>query len=125
MSNDNYSAPVYPARQEMLKRQTTELNERMNRFLHHPCDSIELSGLAEELEGLAANFRAARDRSVEEHQDPELHKYRVLVNSVQMFECEIECTDAERMAVARDTDGGIFTEIGEGTWSIESVERVE
>lgn len=125
MSNDTYSAPVFPPRQEALKRQTEELNARMNRFLHSPLDSIELHGLAEELEGLSMQFRRASERSVEEHLDKTVYKYRVLVTSVSHYECEIESTDADRMQVARDTDGGEFEEIGEGSWTIESVERVE
>jgi hypothetical protein len=125
MSNDTYSAPVFPPRQAALKRQTEDLNARMNRFLHSPLDSIDLHGLAEELEGLSQQFRRASERSVEEHLDKDIHKYRVLVTSVSRYECEIESTDADRMQVARDTDGGIFSEIGEGSWTIESVERVE
>lgn len=125
MSNDQYSAPVFPPRQEMLKRMTKELNDRMQRFHNAPLDSIELHGLAEELEDLSQKYRLASERSVEEHLDKTVRKYRVYVESVSMYETEIECTDAERMQVARDTDGGIFTEIGSGSWTIKSVERVE
>ena len=125
MSNDSYSAPVFPPRQESLKRQTEELNARMNRFLHSPLDSIDLHGLADELEGLSRQFRSASERSVEEHLDKTVYKYRVLVTSVSHYEVEIQTTAADRKQVARDTDGGTFSEIGEGSWTIESVERVE
>lgn len=125
MSSDSYMAPVYPPRQEMLKLMTEELTGRLARFHNGRLDSIELHGLAEELDGLAAKYRAASERSVEEHVDPTVRKYRVFVESVSHYEVEIESTDADKMQVARDTDGGIFDEIGEGSWTIKSVERVE
>jgi len=125
MSNDTYSAPVTAERQENLKDRTEELHDRMQRFLHHPLDSIEVHGLGEELEGLAAQFKAVSERSVDEHQDQTIRKYRVVVNSHSKFETEIECRDCDKWAVAQDTDGGVFTEIGEGTWHIQAVELVD
>lgn len=67
MSNDSYSAPVIPERQEFLKLRTEELRDRFARFFNHPLDSIELHGLAEELDGLADQLRAVSERSVDEH----------------------------------------------------------
>jgi hypothetical protein len=122
MSNDNYSTPVTRERQDDLRVSTENLHDRMQRFLHRPLDSIEVSGLAEELDGLAEEFRAVRNKSVDDYQDQTVRKYRVLVKSVSQYWTTIECTDAEKWAVARDTDGGIFEEIGEGSWQIESVE---
>ncbi len=125
MSNDQYSTPVRPDRQERLKTSTEELHGRMQRFLHHPLDSTELSGLAEELEGLADEFRAVRNRSVDDYQDQTVREYRVVVESVSSYSAIIEATDAEKWAVAKALDGGEFTELGEGTWQIQSVEAYE
>lgn len=69
MSNDNYNAPVIPERLQFLKQRTTDLQERFNRFWNHTLDSMELSGLADELEWLAESYRACRDKSVTEHQE--------------------------------------------------------
>lgn len=125
MSNDNYSAPVTAERQDNLKLRTEELHGRMQRFLHHPLDSIELSGLAEELDSLAEQFRAVRNLSVDDHQDQTVREYRVVVESVSSYSAIIEATDAEKWAVAKALDGGEFTELGEGTWHIQSVEAYE
>ena len=125
MSNDNYSTPVRPNRQERLKALTEELHDRMQRFLNHPLDSIEVSGLAEELDGLAREFRAVRNQSVDDYQDQTVRKYRVLVESVSQYQGTIEATDAQKWDDARLLDGGEFEEIGEGTWQIQSVELVE
>ena len=67
--SDQYSAPVTPERQDSLKRRTEEQRDRFARFLHTPLDSIEVAGLATELEDLAAVYRAVAARSVDEHQD--------------------------------------------------------
>ena len=122
--SDNYNAPVTAERQADLKRRTEAQRDRFARFLHHPVDSIELVGLADELEALAGQYRAVATRSRDEHQDETVRTYRVLVESVSQYEVEIECTDADNWAEARAQDGGIFTEIGEGSWTIQSVERV-
>jgi len=123
--NDSWSAPVSAERQEDLKLRVESQRDRFARFLHTPLDSIEVNGLATELEDLAAQFRAVARRSNDEHQDPTVRTYRVLVNSHSQYEVEIEATEAEKWAVARDTDGGIFNEIGEGTWQIQSVEAID
>ncbi len=122
MSNDQFSTPVTRERQADLKDRTEELHDRMQRFLNHPLDSIEVSGLAEELEGLAEEFRAVRNLSVEDYQDQTVREYRVVVESVSSYSAIIEATDAEKWAVAKALDGGEFTELGEGTWQIQSVE---
>ena len=122
--SDQYSAPVTAERHENLKRRTEEQGDRFARFFNHRLDSIELSGLAEELEDLARSYRAVATRSRDEHQDPTIRKYRVVVESISQYEVEIECTEAEKWAVAKDTDGGIFCEIGEGSWQVQTVEEV-
>ena len=69
MSNDNYNAPVIPERLENLKGRTESLSSRLAIYWNGTLDSMELSGLAEELDDLAAQYRSVRNRSVEEHQD--------------------------------------------------------
>lgn len=123
--SDSYSAPVSPERQENLKLRHDSLAGRLQRFLHHPLDSIELRDLADEIEGLAMQFRAVATKSVDEHQDDTVREYRVVVESVSTFSAIIEATDAEKWAVAKAMDGGDFTELGEGTWQIQSVEAYE
>ena len=122
MSNDQYSAPVTAERQDNLKRRTEEQRDRFARFLHHPLDSIEVNGLADELEDLAQQYRAVASRSNDEHQDQTVREYRVVVESVSSYSAIIEATDAEKWAVAKALDGGEFTELGEGSWQVQSVE---
>lgn len=125
MSNDNYSAPVTTERQDDLKELTEGTTERLKRFLNAPLDSIEVNGLADEIEGLAGRFRAVAVASVDDHQDQTVREYRVLVRSVSFYSAIIEATDAEKWAVAKAMDGGEFTELGDGSWEVESVESYE
>jgi len=67
MSNDSYSAPVRKDRQAWLKAKLDSLNERLARFHNSPMDSIDLHGLAEELEGLSEDYRRVSEQAVEEH----------------------------------------------------------
>ncbi len=67
MSNDSYSAPVKPDRQEWLKAKTEGLSDRLSVFHNKPMDSIDLHGLAEELHMLANDYRAVSEQAVEEH----------------------------------------------------------
>lgn len=120
--SDSYSAPVAPERQENLKLRFDSLSGRLQRFLHQRLDSMELRDLADEIEGLAVQFRAVANKSNDEHQDPTIREYRVLVESVSSYSAIIEATDAEKWAVAKALDGGEFTELGEGTWQVQSVE---
>lgn len=123
--SSSYSAPVRPDRQATLKDRTEGTTDRLRRFLSHPLDSIEVKDLADEIEGLAEHFRAVAVKSVDEHQDQTVRQYRVLVKSVSQYVTTIDCTDAEKWAIARDADGGEFEEIGEGTWQVESVDLAE
>lgn len=65
--NDQYSAPVTAERLGTLKGKTEALTDRLAIFHNHPLDSIELLGLADELEGLAQDYRGIATLSVEEH----------------------------------------------------------
>jgi hypothetical protein len=69
VSNDNYNAPVTPERLEFLKQRTMDQQERFRRYWNGTLDSMDLSGLADELEWLAESYRAARDKSVDDHQN--------------------------------------------------------
>ena len=122
MSSDSFVAPVNPERREQARLQADSLSRRLQTHLSGHFQSTDLHGLAEELDHLSRQFRAVAEKSVEEYQDPTVRKYRVLVKSVSQYAVTIEATDAEKWAVARDTDGGEFEEIGVGTWQIESVE---
>lgn len=125
MSSDSYSAPVNAERREKARRMIENVHGWTQRNLDGHFDSIALHSVAEELEGISREIRAMSERSVEEFRDPEIRKYRVVVSSTSKYETEIECLDCDKWAVARDTDGGIFEEIGEGTWTIESIEKAE
>lgn len=123
MSSDSFVAPVNPERREQARLQAEELSRRLQIHLDGHFQSTDLHGLAEELDGLSRQFRAMAEKSVDEYQDPTVRKYRVLVKSVCQYAVTIEATDAEKWAVARDTDGGEFEELGVGTWQIESIEE--
>jgi len=125
VSSDSYSAPVNAERREKARRMIENVAGWSARNLDGHFDSIALHGVAEELEGMSRQFRAMSERSVDEYQDPTPRKYRVVVSSTSKYETEIECLDCDKWAEARARDGGEFTEIGEGTWHIESVEVVE
>ena len=123
MSSDSFVAPVNPERREQARLQAESLSARLRIHLNGHFQSTDLHGLAEELDGLSRQFRAMAENSVDDYQDPTVRQYRVLVKSVSQYVTTIECTDAEKWAIARDADGGEFEELGEGTWQIESVEE--
>lgn len=125
MSSDSFVAPVNPERREQARLQADSLSRRLRIHLDGHFQSTDLHGLAEELDGLSRQFRAMAEKSVDDYQDPEIRKYEVRVSSISHYKVEIECTDAEKWAEARAQDGGIFEEVGVGSWTIESVEAVE
>lgn len=124
-TRQNYSAPVNADRREKARIMADNVNSRINMHLNGHFDSCTLQGLADELEEVVRQYRAMGDRSVDEHRDDEIHKYEILVRSVSHYRLTIECTEAEKWTKAREQDGGIFEEIGTGTWEIESVDRAD
>jgi hypothetical protein len=125
VSSDSYSAPVNAERREKARRMIENVHGWTQRNLDGHFDSIALHSVADELEGISRQIRAMSERSVDEYRDPDVHKYRVVVSSTSKYETEIECLDCDKWTEARARDGGEFSEIGEGTWHIESVEKVE
>lgn len=65
--NDQYSAPITREVQEFLQQRLTEQRERFSRFFNSRLDSIELNGLADELDWLSESFRAAADKANRQH----------------------------------------------------------
>ncbi len=123
MSSDSFVAPVNPERREQARLQADSLSARLRIHLNGHFQSTDLHGLAEELDGLSRQFRAMAENSVDDYQDQTVRKYEIRVKSISHYKTTVECTDAEKWAVARDTDGGEFEEVGVGSWQIESVEE--
>lgn len=68
-TRQNYSAPVNRERRDSARGKAKALRERLDIHLKDRFDSITLYGLADELEGLAEQFRAIGSKSIDDHKE--------------------------------------------------------
>lgn len=66
---DSYSAPVRREVRDFLKGSANNLRDRLAIFHNRTMDSIDLHGLADELEGIARDYRDAADAAIDEHRE--------------------------------------------------------
>jgi len=66
--SDSFSAPVHKARQEWLRFKNENLAARLQIAFNSTLDTIDLHGFAEEIEGLAVDYRAVVTLSIDEYQ---------------------------------------------------------
>ena len=65
--NDNYSAPIPEAHEKACRDKAEALSQRLQIHLKGKFDSICLNGLADELDGLADEFRLIASDANYEH----------------------------------------------------------